>query len=191
MLIKVTTLPFVIPELTCLQQVKREMTMKIATDARPGGPPAKREPSPVGLGSFVEDDLSAGGAALNLGSSHFCHPERTPDFLPRCSQKRPQMRLSFEESRMMFTETTKSDRKSGGSLGICSSTPPATTLLAVPTSHGARSFDGPDHCFRLVYRLFILFFRHRIGYDAATRLNVALLSFEKHAADGDAGVEIS
>ncbi len=57
--------------------------------------------------------------------------------------------------------------------------------------HGPRSFDGPDHCFRLVYRLLVLFFRHRIGYDPAARLNVALLSFEKHAADGDAGVEIS
>src|SRR5271156_2498437 len=27
-----------------------------------------------------------------------CHPERTPDFLPRCSQKRPRMRLSLRKA---------------------------------------------------------------------------------------------
>jgi hypothetical protein len=36
-------------------------------DARPGGPAAKRQPSPEGLGINSEDDLSAVGAALNLG----------------------------------------------------------------------------------------------------------------------------
>jgi hypothetical protein len=36
-------------------------------DARPGGPAAKREPSPEGLGINPEDDLSAVGAALTLG----------------------------------------------------------------------------------------------------------------------------
>jgi len=36
-------------------------------DARPGGPASKREPSPEGPGINPEDDLSAGGAALNLG----------------------------------------------------------------------------------------------------------------------------
>ena len=35
-------------------------------DARPGGPIAKREPSPEGLGINPEDDLSAVGAAPNL-----------------------------------------------------------------------------------------------------------------------------
>jgi hypothetical protein len=35
-------------------------------DARPGGPAAKREPSPEGLGINSEEDLSAVGAALNL-----------------------------------------------------------------------------------------------------------------------------
>ena len=39
-------------------------------DARPGGPAAKREPSPEGLGLNAEYDLSAVGAALNLGRSH-------------------------------------------------------------------------------------------------------------------------
>ena len=39
---------------------------RIAMDARPGGPTAKRKPSPEGLGS-PEDDQSAGGAALNCG----------------------------------------------------------------------------------------------------------------------------
>jgi hypothetical protein len=36
-------------------------------DARPGGPVAKREPSPEGLGLNPEGDPSAVGAALNLG----------------------------------------------------------------------------------------------------------------------------
>jgi hypothetical protein len=50
------------------------MTRKIAIDARPGGPTAKREPSPEGPGLNPEDGLpaparrgSAVGAALNLG----------------------------------------------------------------------------------------------------------------------------
>jgi hypothetical protein len=73
----------------------------------------------------------------------------------------------------------------------CSSTPPAANLLAAPASRGPGSFHRPDHCFRLVYRLLVLFFRHRIGYDAAARLNVTLLSFEEHAANGNTGVEIS
>jgi hypothetical protein len=51
---------------TCLWQMEKEMTCKIAMDARPGGPAAKREPSPEGLGISSEDDLSAVGAALNL-----------------------------------------------------------------------------------------------------------------------------
>ena len=43
------------------------MTRRIDMGARPGGPAAKREPSPEGLGIYPEDDLSAVGAALNLG----------------------------------------------------------------------------------------------------------------------------
>src|SRR5277367_2497929 len=37
---------------TCSRQVEGEMTrQKIALDARPGGPAAKRQPSPEGLGN--------------------------------------------------------------------------------------------------------------------------------------------
>jgi hypothetical protein len=36
-------------------------------EVRPGGPAAKREPSPEGLGLNSEYDLSAVGAVLNLG----------------------------------------------------------------------------------------------------------------------------
>src|SRR5580700_8373291 len=42
----------------------------VVADARPGGPSAKRQPSPEGLGISPEDDLSAVGAALNLGPPH-------------------------------------------------------------------------------------------------------------------------
>ena len=46
-------------QLTCLRQAEREMTLAIATEARPGGPAlslsngptAKRQPSPEGLGN--------------------------------------------------------------------------------------------------------------------------------------------
>jgi hypothetical protein len=47
-------------------KLRKKRHGKIAMDARPGGPTAKREPSPEGLGLNPEDDLSAGGAALNL-----------------------------------------------------------------------------------------------------------------------------
>ena len=40
------------------------MTPAIATDAKPGGPTAKRQPSPEGLGMNPEEDPSAVGAAL-------------------------------------------------------------------------------------------------------------------------------
>ena len=47
------------------------MTPEIATDARPGGPTAKRQPSAEGLGNQnPEEDPSAVGAAL-------CDPERS------------------------------------------------------------------------------------------------------------------
>ncbi len=38
-------------------------------EARPGGPTAKREPSPEGLGLNPEDDLSAVGATLTRALS--------------------------------------------------------------------------------------------------------------------------
>jgi hypothetical protein len=57
---------------------------------RPRGPAARRQPSPEGLGINPEDDLSAVGAALNLGPlvpvsfgasrSSVVHLERKLDF---------------------------------------------------------------------------------------------------------------
>ena len=38
-------------QLNCPRQIEREMTPEMATDARPGGPTAKRQPSPEGLGN--------------------------------------------------------------------------------------------------------------------------------------------
>jgi hypothetical protein len=38
-------------------------------NARPGGPTAKRQPSPEGLGNSTEEDPSAVGAALNRAIS--------------------------------------------------------------------------------------------------------------------------
>ena len=40
---------------------------KSPVDTRPGGPIARRQPSPEGLGINPQEDLSAVGAALNLG----------------------------------------------------------------------------------------------------------------------------
>jgi hypothetical protein len=51
------------------------MTPAVAMDERPGGPTAKRQPSPEGLGINPEDDPSAGGAALNLSSLALRHRE--------------------------------------------------------------------------------------------------------------------
>jgi len=54
-------------ETTCLWQVEGENdTQKLPRMQRPGGPAAKLQPSPEGLGINPEDDLSAVGAALNL-----------------------------------------------------------------------------------------------------------------------------
>jgi hypothetical protein len=46
-------------------KVEGGMTPAIALDARPGGPTAKRQPSPEGLGNDTEEGSSAVGAALN------------------------------------------------------------------------------------------------------------------------------
>ncbi len=53
----------------------RNDTAKIAIVTRPGGPTAKRQPSPEGLGNRSEDDPSAGGAALDRSSA--AAPKRT------------------------------------------------------------------------------------------------------------------
>jgi hypothetical protein len=45
---------------------ERNDAAEIAMDARPGGPTAKLQPSPEGLGINPEENLSAVGAALNL-----------------------------------------------------------------------------------------------------------------------------
>jgi hypothetical protein len=47
----------------------RNDTAKIAMDARPGGPTAKRQPSPEGWEIDPEQDPSAVGAALNRSSA--------------------------------------------------------------------------------------------------------------------------
>jgi hypothetical protein len=47
-------------QLTCLWQVEGENdTAKIAIDARPGGPTAKRQPSPEGLGKSIPKRIRA------------------------------------------------------------------------------------------------------------------------------------
>ncbi len=48
------------------QKAKSKGAPGLAMDARPGGPSAKREPSPEGLGIYSGYDLSAVGAARNL-----------------------------------------------------------------------------------------------------------------------------
>jgi hypothetical protein len=69
-------------------------------DARPGGPAAKREPSPEGLGVNPEDDLSAVGAALNLGPARTCviRTGAHPDFLLGGTNQRPRVRLSVRKA---------------------------------------------------------------------------------------------
>jgi hypothetical protein len=90
-------------------------------NARPGGPAAKREPSPEGLGLNSEDDLpapacrgSAVGAALNLGPlAHVSlGPKRTRISchvalgIPTCAAFR-------KEGRMQFANASDLNRKFG------------------------------------------------------------------------------
>ena len=81
---------------TCLRQVEREMTPAIVMDARPGGPTAKRQPSPEGLGNQIRrgserrrcGTVSLGVCDLFSGCQFFlgtrirypnmnCHPDRS------------------------------------------------------------------------------------------------------------------
>jgi hypothetical protein len=100
--------------------------------------------------------------------------------------KRNKFTIHVWQSRMGHPEV-------GGTFCRIPTADPSATLLCSLScpSRGACPFDGPDYRLGLVHGLLILFFRHRIGHDAGPCLNVALLSFEKHAADGNAGVEIS
>jgi hypothetical protein len=72
-------------------------------DARPGGPAAKREPSPEGLGINPENDLSAVGAA----------PDRTR-ISCRASPDTAARVAFVTESSMKLANTTNLNRKSGG-----------------------------------------------------------------------------
>ena len=77
------------------------MTLQIAMDARPGGPAAKHQPSPEGLGINPEDDLSAVGAALNLGPPPFVIPSSRPVPACRggiCSSAGPFLEMFFHRS---------------------------------------------------------------------------------------------
>jgi hypothetical protein len=80
---------------TCLQQVEREMRLQLQIDARPGGPAAKLQPSPEGLGINPQDHLSAVGAALNLFHRQRRLGAPLPDFLWRLVALIHSMRLSL------------------------------------------------------------------------------------------------
>ena len=63
-----------------------------------GGPAAKREPSPEGLGVNSEHDLSAVGAALNLGPLAPVSLGANSGFPTTLLSKRPRMRLSLKKA---------------------------------------------------------------------------------------------
>jgi hypothetical protein len=103
------------------------------------GRPAKRQPSPEGLGLPFPKPPSAGGAAQVI-----CHPDRSgwdllfyriapaplviptgayPDFLPCCPQQRPRMRLSAKRGATTPSVTLLLTGNPGGrSGGTCCST---------------------------------------------------------------------
>jgi hypothetical protein len=60
-------------QLNCLRQLERGMTPAIATDARPGGPTAKRQPSPEGLGHRIPQHCPPAPACRGsaVGAAHF------------------------------------------------------------------------------------------------------------------------
>ena len=72
------------------------MTPAIATDARPRGPTAKRQPSPEGLGNRPEKDPSAVGAALFRGSKSI-------------SRKGPRNTVAWALVRQLFHPTTANE----------------------------------------------------------------------------------
>jgi hypothetical protein len=136
-------------------------------DARPGGLPAKREPSPEGLGTYFEDDLSAGGAALNLGHTYLvirrvcdfidsreafdfkriCHPDRSEPGFPATRHTPAATCAAFsKESRMKFPNATNFDRKSGVAqwrdLRFPQNTDPRLSLRKAAWSLEATSFAG-------------------------------------------------
>ncbi len=80
-------------------------------DARPGGPTAKRQPSPEGLGIQIpKDDVSAVGAALNLGP--LMSSRAYPDFLLHRSHRCHLCGSPQSEPHAAFEAATL-DRKSG------------------------------------------------------------------------------
>ncbi len=84
----------------------------------PEGRLPKREPSPEGLGLNSEYELSAVGAALNLGPLAPVSLGANSGFPTTLLSKTTTYAAFSKESRMSFTETTKSDRKSGGGRGM-------------------------------------------------------------------------
>ncbi len=100
------TFPFLIaPALACRGSYglasaiwEKNDTAKIAMDARPGGPTAKREPSPEGLGLNPQDDLSAVGAPLNLGRSPCVIRSELRISYYANTNHRPRMRLSVRKA---------------------------------------------------------------------------------------------
>ena len=91
------------------------MTQKIAMEVRPGGPAAKREPSPEGLGLNSEYDVSAVGAALNLGPLAPVSLGADSGFPTTLHQSTATYAAFRKESRTRITDATEPDGKSGGS----------------------------------------------------------------------------
>jgi hypothetical protein len=75
--------------------------------------------SPIGAANLRPCPSQITAAEVSA-TSPLCHPERTPDFLPRSTNQRHYAAFS-KESRIRSIDTTKLDRKSGGGRGICSS----------------------------------------------------------------------
>jgi hypothetical protein len=108
-------------------------------DARPGGPTAKRKPSPRGWGSIPKNDLSAVSAALNLSPHALVSLEANSGFPATLHQSMSTYAALFNESRTSFTDATKLYRNPEEAEG------PAVLLLQLRPLSGA-FFDraNPD-----------------------------------------------
>jgi hypothetical protein len=70
-------------------------------------------------------------------------------------------------------------------------TPAATLFAGFTRGYGARSFDGPNYRFSFVDRLLVFLLGHGIRDNAPARLNEPLIALHQHAANRNAGIEIS
>jgi hypothetical protein len=99
----------------------RNDTAKIAIDAGPGGPTAKRQPSPEGLGNRSRRESERRGRGTKPIVRSPCVIRSVPGFPTSPLSPATTYVVLPKENHMQLTEAPTLDRKSGGSRRSCSS----------------------------------------------------------------------